>query len=78
MSNSSLQSKNNLIRKNSESKPIAKKKKLESINPKLLDSVVNTTENLDNSFENLCKQTCINDEKSLQAYHDIAVTGKNI
>ncbi len=76
MSNSSLENKKSLFVKSSNCKHNAKKMKLENVNQKLLNYVVKSMDKIDDSFEDLCKQKCINDEKSLQMYHDVAVTGK--
>ena len=76
MSNSSLENKKSLFAKSSNSKNNAKKMKFENVNQKSLNSVVNSMDKIDDNFEDLCKQKCINDEKSLQMYHDVAVTGK--
>ncbi len=75
MSNSSLENKKRLLVKCSEKEKVAKITKLKNVNTTLLNSVVNSTEEIDDSFENLCKQKFITDEKSLQIYHDVAVTG---
>ena len=77
MNNKSLENKKKLLVKSSEKEKVAKKIKLVNVNTTLLNSVVNSTDNINDSFEILCKQKCINDEKSLQMYHDVAVTGKN-
>ena len=78
MSNSSLENIKGSLVKSSESKKEANKMEIDNVNSTLLNSDVNSTENIDDSFENLCKQKSINDEKSLQMYDDIAVTGKII
>ena len=75
---SSLENKKRLLVKSSEKEKVVKKIKLENFSTTLLNSVVNSTVNIDDSFVNLCKQKCITDEKSLQIYHDVAVTGKVI
>ncbi len=78
MSSSNLENNKRLLVKSSEKEKFTMNKELENINPKLLNSDVNSTENIDDSFDNLCKQKSINDEKFLQLYDDIAVTGKTI
>ena len=78
MSNKSLENKKRLFVKSSEKGKVAKKIKVENVSTTLLNSVVISTDNIDNSFEILCKQKCITDEKSLQLYDDIAFTGKII
>ena len=78
MSNSSLKNKKRRFVQNSTSNNIAKKKKLEDVNPKLLNTIFSSTNNLDESFENLCKQKSIKDENVLKVYRDVAITGKFI
>ncbi len=78
MSNSSLENKKSLFVKSSKSKNNAKEMEFENDNQSLMNSVVNSMDKIDDNFEDLCKQKCINDEKSLQIYHDVAVTGKVI
>ena len=72
MSNSSLENIKESLVKSSESKNNANKIEIDNVNSTLL----NFTDNKDDSFENLCRQKSINDEESLQMYHDVAVTGK--
>ena len=78
MSNSSLKNKKSRLVQNSTSNNIAKKKKLEDVNPKLLNTIYSSTNNIDESFENLCKQKSIKDENILKVYRDVAITGKFI
>ena len=78
MSNSSLKNKKRRLVQNSTSNNIAKKKKLEDVNPKLLNTIYSSTNNIDESFENLCKQKSIKDENILKVYRDVAITGKFI
>ena len=78
MSNSSLKNKKRRLVQNSTSNNIAKKKKLEDVNPKLLNTIFSSTNNLDESFENLCEQKSIKDENILKVYRDVAITGKFI
>ena len=76
MSNFSLLNKKRLFVKSSGNENNPKKKKLDNVNSTLLNFNDNSTDNIADSFENLCKQKCINDEKSLKIFDDIAVTGK--
>ena len=76
MNNSSLENRKGLFVKSSKSKNNAKEMECENVNQNLVNSVVNSMDKIDDNFEDLCKQKCINDEKSLQMYHDVAVTGK--
>ena len=78
MSNSSLKNKKRMLVQNSTSNNIANKKKLEDVNPKLLNTIFSSTNNLDESFENLCEQKSIKDENILKVYRDVAITGKFI
>ena len=78
MSNSSLKNKKRRLVQNSTSNNIANKKKLEDVNQKLLNTIFSSTNNIDESFENLCKQKSIKDENILKVYRDVAITGKFI
>ena len=78
MSNSSLKNKKRRLVQNSTSNNIANKKKLEDVNQKLLNTIYSSTNNIDESFENLCKQKSIKDENILKVYRDVAITGKFI
>ena len=78
MSNSSLKNKKRRLVQNSTSNNIANKKKLEDVNQKLLNTIFSSTNNLDESFENLCEQKSIKDENILKVYRDVAITGKFI
>ena len=78
MSSSNLQILKDLHFKNYEIKNIANKKDLENISSKLPNCNVNFTGSEENSFENLCKQQSINDEKVLRTFNDVAVTGKYV
>ena len=78
MSNKSLENKKRLLVKSAQKEKVEKKIKLENVNTTLLNSVVNSMDKKSDSFENLCKQKCITDKKSLQIYHDVAITGKVI
>ena len=61
--------------KNDESKSDVKKRKLETIHPNLLSCNANSTYALGLTFVNLSKTTAINDDKVLQNYNAVAVTG---
>ena len=78
MSNSSLKNKKRRLVQNSTSNNIANKKKLEDVNQKLLNTIFSSTNNIDESFENLCKQKSIKDENILKVYRGVAITGKFI
>ena len=63
--------------KNNESEIDVKKTKLETINPNLLSYNVNFSNTKGLTFVNLSKTTAMNDDKVLQKYNDVAVTGLN-
>ena len=61
--------------KNDPGKIDVKKKKLDTINPNLLSHNANSSNSKDLTFVNLSKTSAINDDKVLQNYNDVAVTG---
>ena len=53
----------------------ANKKKFENFNQTLLNGDENSTNSRSHHLVNLCKKAALNDDKYLQKYNDVAVTG---
>ena len=52
-----------------------KKRKFENVNQTLLNGDANSTNSRSHSLVNLCKKSVLNDDKYLQKYNDVALTG---